>query len=166
MMMIQPSNTSMRVGALIGLLLLIAGLSGCSSGGGSIMGRLDYTDQSRSTAGDSVWVQLQGQETVGATVTVKADNTWVYQPNNSKIRAWSGEYPPVKKAHKDDADPVLVIQALTPTHRTKVQYIDLIQLKKQSDKKVRLMYEQMPASADTASHQIERQTGDGGGIRP
>ena len=157
----------MRVGALIGLLLLIAGLSGCG-GGSRIMGRLDYADTSRPTAGDSVWVQLQGQENTGATVLVKADNTWVYQPNSSKIRSWTGEYPPVKRASKNDDDPVLVIQALTPTHRTKVQYVDYVQLKKQADKQVRLQYELLPNSEpDTTSHQIERLPDDGGGdIRP
>jgi hypothetical protein len=159
----QPSNASMRVGALIGFLLLIAGLSGCG-GGAQIMGRLDYTDAARPTAGDSVWVQLQGQEDIGATVTVKADNTWVYQPKSKTIRAWAGEYPPVKKANKNDDDPVLVIQALTPTHRTKVQYVNYVQLKKQEDKQVRLQYELLP-SPDTTSHQIEREPDDPG-IRP
>ena len=163
----QPSNASMRVGALIGFLLLIAGLSGCG-GGARIMGRLDYADTSRPTAGDSVWVQLQGREDIGATVTVKADNTWVYQSKSDKIRAWTGEYPPVKKANKNEADPVLVIQALTPTHRTKVQYVDYVQLKKQADKQVRLQYELLPsAEPDTTSRQIERLPDDGGGdIRP
>ncbi len=162
----MTSNATMRAGALIGFLLLIAGLTGCG-GSASIMGRLDYMDAGRSTAGDSVWVQLQGQEEVGATVTVKADNTWVYQPNSSKIRSWTGQYPPVKKAHKTDDDPVLVIQALTQSYRTKVQYIDFGTFKSQKDKVVRLKYEELPATqADTTSQKIERLPGDGGGIRP
>jgi len=165
-MMTLTGNVWMRVGALIGFLLLIAGLCGCGGTGGSIKGRLDYPDASRSTSGDSVWVQLQGQDEIGATVTVKADNTWVYQPKNSSIRAWTGEYPPVKKANKADEDPTLVIQAVTPSHRTRVQYIDYVQLKKQKDKVVRLLYEQSSSpDADTTSGKINRVTG-GGDIRP
>ena len=144
----------MRVCALISFLLLIASLTGCG-GGARIMGRLDYADISIPTAGDSVWVHLQGQESIGATVTVQADNTWVYRPNSKDIRAWEGKYPPVKKTNKEDDDPVLVIEALTPTHRTKVQLIDYVQLKSQKDKQVRLLYELLPG-ADTTSQKIRK----------
>jgi hypothetical protein len=123
---------------LIGLLLSTAGLSGC--GGSSIMGRLDYADTSRPTAGDSVWVQLQGQANIGATVMVKADNTWVYQPKSENVRAWSGEYPPIKKRSDEEADPILVIQAVTPSYRTIVQYVNYLELKKQKDRLIRLQY--------------------------
>jgi hypothetical protein len=114
-------------------------------------------------------VQLQGQESVGATVMVKPDNTWVYRPNNKKIQTWDGQYPPVKAKSKNDDNPVLVIQALTETHRTKVQFVDYTQLKKQSDKKIRLTYEQLPSAAEdtTSSRETERLRDDsGGGIRP
>jgi hypothetical protein len=151
--------------AVIGFLLLIAGLSGCG-GGARIMGRLDYTDPTHSTAGDSIWVQLQGQEQVGATVTVKADNTWVYQPEGKDVRAWQGDYPPVKKAHKTDDDPVLRIQALTPTHRTKVQLINYVELKRQSDKVVRLLYEKSIEQDTATTDTIKKPLRGGDGPRP
>jgi hypothetical protein len=146
--------------------LTMMAIVGCSGGPGTLKGRLIYQDDpARSTGGDSVWVYVKGQEEVGATVLVKPDNTWVYQPKPGKVHnIWSptGQLPPLKTKEGESA-PIIMVGAQTADHKTRLLEV---YYSEQKGIPLELEYVPLPAADDTKERKTIDQVDDVGGISP
>jgi hypothetical protein len=164
--MSKRKSTLMRGCAAALFALTMMAIVGCGGSVGTLKGRLIYQDDpERSTGGDSVWVYIKGQENIGATVLVKPDNTWVYQPKPGKVHnIWSptGALPPLK-TKEGEIEPIIMVGAQTADYKTRLLEV---YYSEQKGIPVELEYVPLPPADDTQERKGIDQVDHGGGISP
>jgi hypothetical protein len=119
-----------------------------------LRGTLYYErDSTLSTAGNYVWVRVKGDTTVGVAVVVRDDNTWTYRPSDTTgTGTWASHLPPLKSSRRNEAEPVLLIDALVPPDRTKVVEVRWSTHKR---REIQLLLEALPSPVEIQEIEME-----------